>query len=247
MMRQIIFQCVYFILVNLAVTCSAIAADSFQIPKHLLDLRLLLQEVTSQHTDYVYGEPDVVWKGENGARYAVSYTDCSGLIDALLNYSYGINRNKFHEWSQKSRPKAREYYYMIENGIHFEEINNFEDVVPGDIIAFLFPPGSSNIHHDTGHVAVINKKPLRIQPEAPIYPGTTQWEIDVIDSSGGHGKDDSRYLSNGLHHRGLGEGIMRIYTNQKNQIIGYTWSLSEHSVFQPFAKRPVAVGRIKLK
>lgn len=221
------------------ISISSLSAD----PRLLTDLRVLLEQVTPSNTAYVHGRPRVVWQGEHGAAAAVCFTDCSGLIDALLRHSYGYTPADLHRWTGKRRPKARDYYRMIKENSHFQRIFRIADVQPGDILAIWYPPGAPDPGHDTGHVAVIDAVPDAMQAKRPFISNTRQWKLTVIDSSGGHGIDDTRYLGNGKHRRGLGKGAMRLYTDQEGNLVGYTWSLGNESVYHPNDERPLAIGR----
>ncbi|MHC5832760.1 MAG: hypothetical protein ACYT04_96455, partial [Nostoc sp.] len=94
-------------------------------------------------------------------------------------------------------------------------------IQPGDIIAIKYPEGEDN----TGHVLLVAESSTERLKSKPVVPKTRQWSIKVIDQSrSGHGKTDTRRQSDGSFHGGLGQGELRLYSNQAQEIVGYTWS-----------------------
>ena len=81
----------------------------------------------------------------------------------------------------------------------------------------------------------------------PIQPGTRQWEITVIDSSKrGHGPTDTRHNPDGTFCRGVGKGILRLYTDEDGTLVGYSWSTLKVSKFEPVSEHPMIVARLKV-
>jgi hypothetical protein len=80
---------------------------------------------------------------------------------------------------------------------------------------------------------------------APLVTGTKQYDVPVIDaSSSGHGSLDTRYISASNFNDGIGRGILRLYTNSKGALVGYTWSTYPNSDYYSQSQRPLLVGRL---
>jgi len=213
-------------------------------PKHLHEAFTLLKGLKLEDTHYNHGEPDVQWKGVNGAASFVSHTDCSGFIDALFEHTYGYTRDDYRKWFGKSRPTANVYHDVIVEQKGFTQIGAFQDTRPGDILAVKYYTKKT----DTGHVMLAAGAPRRIASKKPLVDGTEQWEIAVIDSSkSGHGPTDTRHKNgdNGKDHTGLGEGILRVYTHPDGKIAGFTWSSLSVSPFLDPKDEHLVVGRLK--
>jgi hypothetical protein len=69
----------------------------------------LVANVDLSNTNYEHGAGTVKFTAP-----CESHTDCSGFIDALLNQSYGIDKDQFKKWLGSNRPTAHRYNYAIE-------------------------------------------------------------------------------------------------------------------------------------
>lgn len=79
---------------------------------------------------------------------------------------------------------------------------------------------------------------------APYVPNTTQYVVEVIDSSrSGHGPTDTRLREDGTWQDGVGIGIFRLYADATGTIVGYTWSTYTTSVYYDQTTRHPVVGR----
>lgn len=215
------------------------------LPRHLENARILQQNTLPQNTSYRHQDRIVTWKGEKGAVIYQCHTDCSGLIDSLLNYSYGIGSEELRRWlGGRSRPLARNYYdaFVEKNG--FEHIQNVSQVLPGDFIAMKYLAGFGDVGHDTGHIMVVDAVPRMAESNQEHGTTVKRWGVQVIDCSHGHGRDDTRY-HNGKFWPGIGRGTFSLFTNEQGSILGYSWSPSKDSEFYGPDKRPLAVGRLQ--
>jgi hypothetical protein len=220
------------------------AAEPMSEPKHLHEAVVLVKGLRLEDTHYNHGEPDVQWKGVNGAAKFVSHTDCSGFVDALFMHTYDYNRDDFRKWFGKNRPTADTYHENIVQQKGFAQIIEFKDTKPGDLLAIKYITKKT----DTGHVMLAASAPRKIALKKPIVGDTEQWEISVIDSSkSGHGPTDTRHKNgeNGKDHTGLGEGVLRVYTQPDGKIAGFTWSSLTVSPFQSPQEENLVVGRLK--
>lgn len=239
-----------FLALVLLLTCalsfliSAIAAQESNKLTHLDLARILVRELKPEDTNYQHKQGYIVWKGENGAEAYQSHVDCSGLLNLLFERAYGITPNDFEKWLGKRRPLASEYFNAITQHQNFRAITSIGSVRPGDIIAIRYPPGTNE---NTGHIMIVNDVPARRKPSKPEVEGTDQWEVGVIDSSeSGHGKTDTRRKPDGSFGDGVGQGILRIYTNTNNEIVGYTWSTFAVSDYYDQNTRQLVIGRLEL-
>lgn len=209
---------------------------------HLMNLRNLLETVAPEDSSYRHHDSVVLWKGQDGAEKAVSHADCSSLLNKLLEYTYGISPAQLKAWlGGRVRPHARNYYQAILNQNRFQRIRFIQQILPGDIIAMRYLHGHGDKARDTGHVMVINGLPRQIKSNLEYYQ---RWSVAVIDSSGGHGKKDTRFR-NGESHSGLGEGDFSLYSKSDGTIVGYSWTTSDSSKFYDDTARPLVVGRLK--
>src|SRR5262249_7115927 len=78
-------------------------------PKHLTIAKQLVAHLDLANTDYEHGTPSVKFT----APYE-SHADCSGFADALLQYSYGLDKDQFRKIFGSGRPSAKRYHDAIE-------------------------------------------------------------------------------------------------------------------------------------
>ncbi len=209
-----------------------------------LDLaRILVRELQPENTSYQHKQGYIKWKGEDGADVYESRVDCSGLLNNLLERSYGLTADDFKNWLGKRRPYAEDYYEAIFGQSKFRSITSIGDVRPGDIIAIRYPPGTNE---NTGHIMIIAEAPISRKSSKPEVGGTVQWEVSVIDSSeSGHGKIDTRHRPDGTFGDGVGQGVFRIYTKPNGEIVGYSWSTFANSDYYDLETRHLVIGRLK--
>ena len=211
------------------------------IPLHLYWARLLLENILAGNgvTMYRHSNGPVQW----GPTFA-SITDCSGFINALLEKSYNLMPK---DWSNNNRAYVSTYYKAINGEFttkpkYFTKITNIYDARIGDFIVFRILPGTSGTDN-TGHIMIINAKPIRIAPSNLSNPSNNnlhQWIINIIDQSSAHGKLDSR--KNGSN--GLGTGYLKIYTEVNGNLRGYSWSDSANSKYIDSKTRPLVIARL---
>lgn len=216
-------------------------SDNNVVPPHLRAARILLEGVHPKDNSYRHSPSVVRFKGKQGATQYVCHTDCSGLIDALFSHSYGYTLKDFRKWTGKRRALSSSYHRAINNSYGFTKILNIHDVRPGDLITYKLPPGSNNF----GHVMIVDEKPRLHKSSAPLIPHTIQWAVTIIDCTGrGHGLHDTRNLSNGKSHSGIGRGEIRLYTNSEGVVVGFSWSTLPKAKFYNQSSRPVVIGRL---
>ena len=89
---------------------------------------LLVENVQPENTDYQHKKGTVKWEGIDGARGYESHTDCSGLLNALLEHSYGLKATDFEQWLGVRRPLAITYHDAIESKNRFIPIDRISDI-----------------------------------------------------------------------------------------------------------------------
>lgn len=235
------FIIILLLAVSHAVTIHATAKE-LNIP-HLDWAITLVKGLQTENTSYKHKNGYVKWKVEDGADDYESHTDCSGFLTALLEKAYGFTPDFFKQWLGRRRPLAKTYHEAIINQHGFKLIHSIADVEPGDIIAVRYPDGTGS----TGHIMVVSDIPQERKASGPKIKGTGQWEIAVIDSSeSGHGNTDTRHREDGTYGAGAGEGILRLYTDRKGRVAGYTWSTFGNSEYYDQTVRSLVIGRLDL-
>ncbi len=209
------------------------------VPKHLAVAQSLVQHLNLQDTDYEHGAGSVGFEGP-----FFSHTDCSGFIDHLLTFSYGVSQDDFRNWFGSGRPTARRYHDAIVEQKGFRLIEHVQDIRPGDLLAVKYLHRTDN----TGHVMLAAGRAKQIAAKEPVLPGTIQWAVTIIDSSeSGHGPTDTRHHQgpNGKDHDGLGEGVVRVYSDGSGNVVGFAWSTLKASKFKEADDEHLVVGRLE--
>jgi hypothetical protein len=204
------------------------------VPPRLALARELLASLEPARTGYRHRSQV---RFADGARPSLAWTDCSGLLNALLGRTDPQALAALVAASPDGRPQAIDYVAAIGRGDAFLRITRVDAIVPGDIVAIAYPPGAS----DTGHVVLVDALPEPVDG-SPAHSGWTQWALPVIDATASpHGPDDER--AGPPPRTGAGRGVMRLYADAAGRPAGHTWSRSPRSVLHPAAMRPIAVGR----
>ena len=203
----------------------------------------MVQTTAAENTVYIHHEDAIRWRGDDGAAASVCRTDCSGLADALLRRAYGLNDDQLRAWFHTRRPLARHYHREIERAHGFQPVTSVPAIQPGDFLAVRYEHSEKG--ENTGHVMLAAGTARERRPTAPIVSGTRQWTVRIIDqSSSGHGHGDTRRQADGRKRSGIGSGKLRIYSDAEGRIVGYSWSTSRKSKYQPPSERPLLVGRL---
>jgi hypothetical protein len=201
----------------------------------------LVAHVRPENNEYVYRPIHVSWKGQHGAADWENHADCSGFYTHLLEQSYGWDAATFKRWMGTTRPVARTIHDTIVAERGFVRIRSVHDLRPGDVIAMKYQPTEK----DTGHVMLVASEAKPHEASEPIVPGTLQWEITIIDSSkSGHGPTDTRRKADKTFYQGVGKGVARLYTDEKGELVGYSWSVLPKSTYQGPDKHLIAAGRL---
>lgn len=214
-------------------------------PAYLELARHLVATIKPENTSYVLGRL-VEWDGGLFSSEPIANTDCSGFVSSVLQRSSDgtytairLHRTLAHKVTY---PQAVDYYESIVNQWGFKNIDRVSDIRPGDIVAFVYPPGT---HTDTGHVMIADQAPVEHEPTSPIVEGTRQWALVILDSAKSpHWKGDTRYRDGAAEKQtGIGRGTLRLYTDAAGKIVGHSWSPGPASAYIPVETDALAVGR----
>ena len=219
-------------------------SDNDSMPAHLLQAQQLVTNLNGA-VENVYGDGKrhIDWDAGHGAARTV----CSSFITLLLQHTYGMQASDFQTWMDSTNPEADAYHDAIVARSGFKRILHINALRPGDILAIKYTDHhlSSTGVEDTGHVMLVDEAPVMIQNARPIIPGTQQYTVTVIDSSAsGHGPTDTRANSDGRLTGGIGRGVIRLYANEDNRIVGYTWSDTDKSPYFCAPDRDIVAGRL---
>lgn len=225
---------------GLALLLTSSAAQTSE-PDHLIWAEDVASNVDPTQNFYEAGIRVVQWAGVDGATDYVNRSDCASFMTAILKQSYGYTSQDMDAWLGWENPNSAMYHDAIMASSGFELIPTVLDIVAGDILAIKYPLGTGA----SGHVMIAaSPATLRI-PTSPIYAGTLQYELLVIDSSSsGHGNYDTRKQPDGTWSTGAGIGTVRLYTNAAGVIMGHTWSTLSSSTYRSQSTRPIAIGRL---
>lgn len=153
-------------------------------------------------------------------------TDCSGFISFIVHAVAPRHYRAVRELEPRADyPQAKIWASFFESLEPAEakggwlKIANWQELQPGDFIAWRIgknaPPGDRN----TGHVMMVEDKPGPLIEEN----GSRYFEISVLDSSTTYHFGPERLPPHAAqaHRDGLGIGTVRIFVSPDNQPIGY--------------------------
>jgi hypothetical protein len=235
---------VFTILSSLAgIACSSdgSSAGPSALPPHVAWAELAVDTIDPNENEYASTPSFIEWAGDNGAAHTKNRSVCATFLTMLLARSYDLTGPDFSAWMGSTSPDAGLYHDAIlaENG--FQVIAIAPEIEIGDILAIKYPAGNAS----TGHVMVVTSPPVQRAPTAPLVPGTSQYEVSIIDSSSSpHGPADTRELGGGAFDTGVGEGTFRLYVDSLGAIVGHTWSTEAASTYYNQNERSLTVGRL---
>ena len=221
--------------------CAAAASAQASDPAHMDWGRSIVANVLPANNSYGTDPNYIHWAGVDGYTVYENRTQCSSFATRVFKQAYGWSDAYYKTWTGSTSPTAAQYHDLVAAQKGFQPIVGVADIRPGDLIAIKYPAGSSS----TGHVMLVNAVPVLRASTSPIIPYTSQYAVQVIDSSqSGHGPTDTRLQDDGSFHDGVGIGILRLYTDGTDSIVGYSWSTVSNSVYYDQSTRNLVVGRL---
>jgi hypothetical protein len=201
---------------------------------HLTLARELQANVPTNQNSYRHTE-HISMPSDSPAQDYTMFADCSGLAIALLDRAASPARSLMTIPDKRKRPLAEDFVQSIQSSSGFQKISTIDNIKPGDIVAWEFTHDiDKKIAQTTGHVMLIDTQPVKVENRAPFVPGTSQYEIYVIDSSRTHhDPQDTRVQADGSKIQGLGRGKLRLYSTQSGEIVGFANNFA-NAMFQPF-------------
>lgn len=249
-----------FFVTLFVVSVGASCCRGDEVPPHLTLARNLVEAVAPARNAYLGGKTRIVWpRAGTPGDEVVNESVCSSFCAALLREAYALEKADLKSLFTEEWPEADELFAGILNREKFEVIASIKDAKPGD---FLIVDYQSQKKIPTGHSMLISGNPEKVasydsqslpfpcHPDAtqtsPDVPVVWEWHVPIIDSSKGpHGKTDTRFQSaeNGEDDDGVGEGVLRLLSDEKGLIAGYTWSTYRSSKLWLARDRPFVIGR----
>lgn len=226
---------------SLALLITAVPAHA-ESSAHIFWAEDVATHITPANNAYGTSPNFVHWPGVDGATAYENRTECSTFVTRVLKQAYGWGDAYFRTWMSSTSPSAAKYHDAIlaQNG--FNLVSDIAAIQAGDIIAIKYPEGFS----PSGHAMIaLGAAQPRARNTAPIVVGTTQYEIEIVDSSkSGHGPTDTRLMSDDSWDDGVGIGILRLYADGNGTIVGHTWSTYKNSTYYGPNTRHLVVGRL---
>lgn len=212
-------------------------------PPHVQWAETLISNLSPDQNEYAANPTYIHWAGIDGASVYANRTQCSSFLTRILKRAYQWKDTDLKVWFHTANPNAATYYDAIVGGNRFNPVPQALDIQSGDVIAvkYLFDAATS------GHVMIARGEAVLQNPVAPYKNGTTQYEIEVIDSAkSGHGSLDTRMMPDGGWDTGAGIGKARLYIDMASgAVVGYSWSFSKSSEYHSADDGYlIAVGRV---
>lgn len=148
------------------------------------------------------------------AKEGVYKWDCSAMVGWFLRKAAPVARKAM----DKGRPVARDFYRQIaKSSTHrsrkgWRRLAHIEDVRPGDMFAWIRPPGFPS--RNTGHTG------FALEPARPVpgHPGA--YTLRIFDATSLPHQDDTRERGSG---GGIGEGTILFLTDETGRGTAYGW------------------------
>lgn len=213
---------------------------SASAPNHLSWATRVVDEASPANNAYGSNPSYLTWAGTNGATATTNRTLCAAFVNRVLMQAYGLTSSYFSAWQGSTSPFAATWHDTIEAQNRMTRVLRVSDARAGDILAIEYLDGTPNV---TGHISFIFGTPT---PIASTAAGATYNVVVEDSSSTGHGTSDTRLQPDGTFRGGAGRGVMRLYTNAADQIVGWTWSDYSKSTYYDQTSRHAVIGRLAL-
>jgi len=218
----------------------SVTALAQEVPKHLKLAREFL--VNTQPEDNLYvdkGNMYVKAPSDVFSSKYVVHTDCKGFVAEMIDRTYKYTPH-FSTRQFKNAYSITDWLDGAVRGEVFNVVPSMADVKVGDVIMwkYLVPPKYAPTHR--GHIMIVNEAPVRM--DSSRLDGAIQWKVRVLDSSGAHSRDDTRYVpgmsvekagdtgASDQKRSGVGEGTIYIYTNDQGSIVAASHGFSKSTI-----------------
>lgn len=140
--------------------------------------------------------------------------DCSAMMGWFLRKVAPVARKSM----DKGRPVARDYYRKIARSSTkrpkggWQRLRHIEDVRPGDVFAWIRPPGFPS--RNTGHTG------FALAPAEPVPELPGAYTLRILDATSLPHQDDTRTYDGG---GGIGEGTILFMVDENGRGIAYGW------------------------
>ena len=224
------------------------------IPRHLGLARELVDNIRPENNEYKLGGEYVSFPGDSPSAGYAMRADCSGLLLSLFARSGYQVRSQMPflvNTPGRRRPRAEDFVLSIEKERGFKRLTRVQEIRPGDILAHAMLEVEDKQHAGTtGHVFLISSAPRKIWGWNPVVSGTTQYEVEVIDSNRELLGDNDTRIATGKTE-GLGRGTIRLYADAEGLLVGWAPTFNRSKVFFSYdprfpsqtKKRKAAIGR----
>lgn len=169
----------------------------------------LRQEVLDSLTETTYQHRTVIRRKEGVYKW-----DCSGMGAWFLRKAAPVARKAL----DKGRPVARDFYRHIARASTrrtrrgWRRLAHIEDVRPGDMFAWIRPPGFPS--RNTGHMG------FALEPPRPVPGRPGAYTLRIFDATSLPHQDDTRERGGG---GGIGAGTILFLTDQSGRGTAYGW------------------------
>ncbi len=138
--------------------------------------------------------------------------DCSSFLAYALKQSLprAIDEILAAHPAPKTRDFVQNFMNLADPDPEFIRVQLGIDLQPGDIVAWLLPPGSQ----DTGHIVIVAGTPTRSADRAD------ELLVPIVDATSRlHGAADTRGPAGGL-----GVGTIGLLIDEEGRLIGHRWT-----------------------
>ena len=175
-------------------TVGAWAAESPQVPDHVLLARQVVENIKPENNSYSNSNRYVRLPGDFLSSGYTVHTDCTGFVfDMLERNGYRI---RFSTRAFSDRYGIADTVDGIRRNETFDRMTLVQDLRAGDVVAWKYLEGA-NSRGLGGHIVMVNQPPVRVEKptQQAADAGLVMWSVEVIDSSTGPASpDDTRYV-----------------------------------------------------
>ena len=232
---------------TIAIWVASVLVASADGTQHLTQAEQLVEALHGVADNHYGGGPrHIDWGPASPSARVV----CSSFATLLLEKAYDLSDDDIAKMGTGKNPKAEDYFDAVGKGKAFEKISKFRHVKPGDFLFIKYTDGhvSRNGVEDTGHVMLVDSRPVKTSKRGEAPAGSEVYTLQIIDSSAsGHGPKDTRHLGPNKYTGGVGEGTIRIAVDPAtDEIAAYSWSDQTKSEYFSAPGRIMIVARLNL-